>query len=661
MKSRLPLLLQTAAFAVVLVLGARPMAAQCDSACNTFITSVNNAIQPWLSQTPATPVVYSSQLVFANGVVAANAPLNVMLSYIDGLKAAGVQRIDVNPSWTSINDPATAAKYDAVIHHIRELGLQISMNPEVNTLELGKDATFQDYENTAMQTFPAMAARWHPDTFVIIHEPTTMDARMGDVQTTVADWDGLIRAVAPLIKQVSPHTRLGAGGFQNGAVPDLSSQEDAYWRDFVTIPDLGVMTMDIYNIDTFSTYSQWAQLAHANNKAVYIEETWAPAYLPSPLPATDFSPLGFLKASLDDLAIMGAADPAFAQMDINWLKAIAVFAAQNGMEAITPFTTQTFFAYGSSGHDKATDSTYSSTAETAILSPNPSQPLTQTGQAYQSDSYQFGIKVATSINSASFATLPTAFDPTCGSANNPCNANTTLAPDSLVTTFGVNLATTTMLDGTFPTKLGGTSVTLVDSSNTTISAPILSVSPTQVSYYLPPTVKAGPVTVMVTSGGGTQTTGVILVEPVMPGIFTANESGQGVPAAIAVCAGTCAGWPGTKNASGQFSQNVFTSGCTPGNCDPQPISVAAGDTVVVELFGTGLRHLSGLSTISAQLNGQNVPVQYAGMAPGYTGEDQVNLQIPPGMSGTNLNLVLTVNDAVNNVNTTSNSVTLSIQ
>src|SRR5581483_9693684 len=246
------------------ILTVRPLTSQsCDSGCTQFVNAANAAITGLTATlgSPAHPIVYSGNLVFANGAVVDKASTQVLLNYVDGLKAAGVQRVDLNPGYTSINDPVATAKYDAVVRHIRELGLQLSLNPEVNTLELGKGATFQDYQNTAMETFPKLAARYQPDNFVIIHEPTTMDARMGDVQTTVADWDGFIKAIAPLIKQVSPRIRLGAGGFQNGALSKLSEQENAYFQDFATIPDLDFLTMDIYNYDTFTTYISWAQLA----------------------------------------------------------------------------------------------------------------------------------------------------------------------------------------------------------------------------------------------------------------------------------------------------------------------------------------------------------------------------------------------------------------
>jgi uncharacterized protein (TIGR03437 family) len=394
-------------------------------------------------------------------------------------------------------------------------------------------------------------------------------------------------------------------------------------------------------------------MAHASGKGAYIEETWAPHYLPSPLVLT---PAGYLAASLDQQAAVGAANPDFAQMDVNWIHAITRFAAANKMESVGPFTTQTFFSYGSANNDKVNDSTYVQNMFNAVQKGQ----LTPTGQAFLSDSQKLGIKQAVNISNASYPTLPTVFNPNCGSASNPCNPNAAVAADMLVSAFGADLATTTLLDGSFPTNLGGTTVTLVDASNTSLSAPIFSVSPTQVNYYVPASVQPGPVTVTVTSADGTVTTGTVLVLPVAPGIYTANENGKGVPAAIAVCAGTCAGWPSAGHVNGQYFQTTFTPGCAPGNCEPQTINLGGpDDNVVLELYGTGWRHLASLGAITAQINGQTLPpVQYAGKS-SYTGLDQLNVPLPRSLAGSGqVNLVLTVRDSGDNLTLTSNAVTL---
>jgi len=107
--------------------------------------------------------------------------------------------------------------------------------------------------------------------------------------------------------------------------------------------------------------------------------------------------------------------------------------------------------------------------------------------------------------------------------------------------------------------------------------------------------------------------------------------------------------------------DTFTCGSTAGSCVPAPISLGAStDIVVVELFGTGIRHLSSEAAVSAAINGQALPVQYAGAQPSDLGLDQVNLEIPHSLVGSGqVNLVVTV--AITGGTVTLNTVTLDIQ
>lgn len=608
------------------------MAAQyCDAACDQFIAETEASVAAFKSSlTGAThPVVFSGNLLYAHGAVIGSFPLDVLLQYVEGLKAAGAQRIDLNPGVTSIDDPVAAAAYDALVAHIRELGLQLAINPTVIEGELGASPTFQDFQDAAMTNYPALAARYQPDNFVIVHEPTTQNARLG-ISATPRDWDGFIRSVAPLIQAASPHSRLGAGGF-------YIASENAYFQDFVTIPVLDFMTMDIYDDQNLPGFNSWIQIAHAatdpehpNGKGVYIAETWAPRYLSFPLPP-DWQTL---PGGLDSIALVGACNAVFADMDAHWLQTMALYASVNQMEAVTAFDTPCFFGSGIAGQDKPFDPGFVFAAQQSIQGGQ----LTSTAQAYLGVKQQYGISQLTSVSSASYATLPSVFTPDCGTAANPCNARSVIAPDQLVSAFGVGLSTTTMLDGSFPTSLGGTTMTLVDSSNASYDVPLFFVASSQVNYYVPYNVKPGPATLTVKSGDGTVTTGTVLISQVMPGLYTANANGQGPPAAMAVIA----------HGDGSRSSQL-TYSCSGGaDCVPASISLASSDSLYIELYGTGIRHASSLSGVMATVNGQSAPVQYAG-ASAYTGEDQVNIQIPNSLFHTGtVNLTITVDGQASN-------------
>ena len=635
----------------------QPVAAQtnCDSACSAFITKVEAAVTAVTANLkPTQPIIIGGQEVAAHGSNVANYPPTVLVDYADGLKAVGVQRIEFNPAVSTINIPAAEANLDILVWHIRELGLQLAINPEYDNGEFPVN-TFQDFLNVAMQTYPALAARYKPDNFVIVHEPTTMAARMG-IAITPAQWVSFIQAVEPLIKQASPHTNVGAGDC-------VGCNESDYFSAFAALPTcnannlssgcLDFLTVDLYSVD-FATVEAWVQIAQTNKKGIYMEETWAPTYLPSTLPTgIQANPAG-----QEAYAVIGSVDTVFERLDQDWLTGIIQFASAEGMQAVTPFTTEAFFLYVNTPtpSDEATNASYLQQASKAIQTGQ----LTTTGQTYLQDAAQYGVKMATTISNASYATLPTVFNPSCGTAYNPCLPDSVVAPDMIASTFGVDLANQVALSSTWPTTLGNTTATLVDSTNTSYPVPLYSVQATQINYLVPSAAASGPATLTITSGDGTITTGIVEVAPVSPGLYTYFANGQGTAAAVAVCAGTCTGWP-NQTADGQFWQYTFVANCTAEPCEA-PLTWGVNDTVVIAFYGTGIRHLAALANITATLGGTSVPVQYAGLQGTDTGLDQVNVLIPNNFRGAGqVNLVLTTQDTVNKVSDVSNPVAINLQ
>src|SRR6185312_11121954 len=100
-----------------------------------------------------------------------------------------------------------------------------------------------------------------------------------------------------------------------------------------------------------------------------------------------------------------------------------------------------------------------------------------------------------------------------------------IAPDSIAVALGGALAFTTQqaqrqADGTFPTTVGSTSVTVNG-----LPAQIFFVSPNEVHFHVPTATALGIAEVVVTNSDGFQSRGNINMLRAAPGIFTKTGDG----------------------------------------------------------------------------------------------------------------------------------------
>ena len=266
---------------------------------------------------------------------------------------------------------------------------------------------------------------------------------------------------------------------------------------------------------------------------------------------------------------------------------------------------------------------YAQTHSVALAYFDSSNLITQSGANYQLTST--GTKVA-----QAYAAIGAGGPGTVASANS-ASGTTTLAAEAIASAYGANLATVTQSASLvpLPMNLGGTSVTVNDSNGISRSAELFFVSPTQVNYQVPPGVASGNATVTVSVNGDPRAVGTAQIAALSPGIFTANATGQGVAAAIAV----------TIHADGS-SGYVLTF--LPATAAAAPIDLGLDtDQVVLELYGTGIRGHSG--TVTCKIGSITLPVAYAGPQGLYVGEDQVNILLPKSLRGAGLlPVVLTV-------------------
>jgi uncharacterized protein (TIGR03437 family) len=230
-----------------------------------------------------------------------------------------------------------------------------------------------------------------------------------------------------------------------------------------------------------------------------------------------------------------------------------------------------------------------------------------------------------------------------GSVQSAAAPSASVAPDSLASLFGTNLASgVAQADAQpLPHTLAGASLSVTDSAGTERQASLLYVSSTQINFAVPDGTAKGAAQFVVTNGSTTQSfSGTVAA--IDPTLFSMNGTGTGVAAAT------------TQVGSSQTVMPVYQ--CTSSTCVAVPITLASGTSTYLTLYGTGVRGRSALANVTVTIGTTAIPAQYAGPTPNFTGLDQVNILLPDSSRGSGqVNVFITVDGQA------SNAVTIDIQ
>jgi uncharacterized protein (TIGR03437 family) len=148
------------------------------------------------------------------------------------------------------------------------------------------------------------------------------------------------------------------------------------------------------------------------------------------------------------------------------------------------------------------------------------------------------------------------------------------------------------------------------------TVPVHSFSDSQINIYVADAAGTGVGSVVVYVNGNVIAADDVTVANDNPGIFTVSQNGAGEAIALLVS--------GMQYTRAPF--NAKTNGLP----------------TVIALFGTGWRNSL---PVSVKINGQSAQVEYAGASGGFNGLDQLNVQIPNGVTGTVPIIVTTASGA----------------
>lgn len=209
-----------------------------------------------------------------------------------------------------------------------------------------------------------------------------------------------------------------------------------------------------------------------------------------------------------------------------------------------------------------------------------------------------------------------------------------IAPGSIFAVFGANMGPAELAQSSFPlpTTLAGTAVR-ISASGRTENAFLIYTSAGQLAGVLPSTTPAGPATATVIYNGQESAQFPFTVTANNPGLFTLNGGGTG-PAVLTLP---------------DYRVITYSNAATEGD--------------VLSAWGTGIGALTGRpdnqpaeffdpqTSVEVLVGGKQANVRYRGRAPGLSGVDQLVFDVPAGVRGCNVSLVIKVGRNISNFST----------
>jgi uncharacterized protein (TIGR03437 family) len=216
---------------------------------------------------------------------------------------------------------------------------------------------------------------------------------------------------------------------------------------------------------------------------------------------------------------------------------------------------------------------------------------------------------------------------TGGIVNAATSASAPVAPGSLVSIYGSNLASGVLSASSvpLPTSLGGVTVTVNGAT-----VPLIFVSPGQINFQLPYEVTAGTASATVTTACGTSTAVTFQVASAAPYLLPG-------PGGLALVQNQDFSINAANNAAAKGSVvTVYLIGIGPLDNAVATGAAAAGDPLS-----------NATSSKKATIGGFDTSIKFLGLTPGFVGLAQANLEVP-NLSPGQYPIVITINGVATN-------------
>lgn len=208
------------------------------------------------------------------------------------------------------------ARYENMINKIRAAKKKLYIAYMVGGgSKFVKFSNFEEYRKTELDFTKMFIENYHPDYYVVIDEPTTMERRTG-LNVSDEGWGVLVLETVNLIKSIDPERTTVATGH---------SQELGFLKALTAIKNLDMIGLNIWGIDQIDETTKIGKnikdtviYAKTKGKGVVFEQTWV--LLHDAPEAKKLSVLAVMK-----------------EPDAKYIKVLTYYANQNNVDIYSPF------------------------------------------------------------------------------------------------------------------------------------------------------------------------------------------------------------------------------------------------------------------------------------------------------------------------------------